>query len=88
MATIGRSYVKKLVSAVKGIPNKNEDQNSDRDMSDLDIENDNDGLSDDDVAEAYCDPPQGYVRLRPSKVGLLNKFKKSHLLILIKYSYF
>ena len=74
MATMGRSYVKKLVSAVKGIPNTNEDQNSDRDMSDLDIENENDGLSDDDVAEAYCDPPQGYVRLRPSKVGLFNKF--------------
>ena len=75
MNSIGREnggYVKKLVSAVKDIPNSNEDQNSDREMSDLDIENDNDGLSDDDVAEAYCDPPPGYVRLRPSKVLLSN----------------
>lgn len=72
-------FVKKILTAVK-CPAPDDEQSE---MSDLDIENDNDGLSEDEV-EQYCDPPTGFVRLRPSKVLRYNELQIKLIIIFME----
>lgn len=67
MSNPSPGFVKKILSAVKNTQDSSKEDISDG--SDLDVDND-DGLSEEEGIP-YCDPPDGYVRLRPSKVDLI-----------------